>query len=124
MSANDKLAATFHGEKDAETKRREWAESPHPDDPRSELGNDGLTDEERDAGLAPMFEPPVVIDSGEPTPEHALRVHIADLLADVDHFDGCHRWVEGDGTCTCLIGRLTWALEADQHTETGQDGAA
>lgn len=38
-----------------------WASEPHPDDPRSELGNDGLTDEERESGIAPMFEPPVVI---------------------------------------------------------------
>lgn len=42
----------------------DWASSPHPDDPRSELGNDGLTDEERDAGVSPLFGPPVIIDSG------------------------------------------------------------
>jgi len=41
-----------------------WAEQPHPDDPRSELGNDGLTDEERAAGLPPFFEPPLIVDSG------------------------------------------------------------
>lgn len=46
----------------------DWASSPHPDDPRSELGNDGLTDEEREAGIAPMFEPPIVIDTGDEKP--------------------------------------------------------
>jgi hypothetical protein len=56
--------------------------------------------------------------------EEALRAHVADLLADVDHFNGCHRWVEGDGTCICLVGRIEWAITAEQVTEPREDGAA
>lgn len=59
-----------------------------------------------------------------PSDEQALRDHVTDLLSDVDHFTGCHRWVEGDGTCTCLIGRLTSAIEAGQVSAPREDGAA
>lgn len=52
------------------------------------------------------------------SPEEALRAHVADLLADVDHFTGCHRYVEGDGTCTCFVGRLTRAIGADFSNQT------
>lgn len=42
-----------------------WAERQIPDGPKG-MGNDGLTAEERAAGLAPMFEPPLIVDSGAP----------------------------------------------------------
>lgn len=70
-------------------------------------------------------EPRVEIeDTPEPTPEQALRAHVADLLADVEHFEGCHRYIEGDGTCTCLLGRIERAIAAEQVSEPRQDGAA
>lgn len=40
-----------------------WAEDQDPDAPTG-IGKDGLTAEEREAGIAPMFEPPLVVDSG------------------------------------------------------------
>jgi hypothetical protein len=57
-----------------------------------------------------------ILDGAEElSPEQALRVHVADLLTDVDsHFDGCGNYIQGDGTCTCLIGRLHWAIDAEQ----------
>lgn len=61
----------------------------------------------------------------DPAPEQALRAHITDLLTDVEHFEKCHRYVEGDGTCTCLLGRLDWAVTAETvPAEPAQDGAA
>lgn len=56
--------------------------------------------------------------------EQSLRDHISDLLGDVDHFTGCHRYVEGDGTCTCLVGRLASAIETGQASTPREDGAA
>lgn len=50
-----------------------WGEQPHPDDPRSELGNDGLTDEERAAGIAPLFEKPMLIDTGNDVPQCSME---------------------------------------------------
>jgi hypothetical protein len=93
---SNKLAATFHG---AEI------------DPAS-----GMTQAE----LYPNHPAQILAERGR---EQALRAHVADLLTDVEHFAGCHRWVEGDGTCTCLIGRLDWAINADVHTPES-NGAA
>ncbi|HEX2642615.1 MAG TPA: hypothetical protein VHU81_06465 [Thermoanaerobaculia bacterium] len=42
---------------------RPWAEQPHPEG--HGLGNDGLTDEERAEGIAPMFGAPEVVDTGD-----------------------------------------------------------
>jgi hypothetical protein len=68
----------------------DWASSPHPDDPRSELGNDGLTEEERDAGAAPMFEPPQIVDTAELVADLAAdeRLHEAALTATPDRLTG------------------------------------
>lgn len=60
----------------------------------------------------------------EMSPEQDLRGAIVEILADVDHFAGCNRWVEGDGRCTCLVGRLDWAVNTEQVTEPAQNGAA
>lgn len=47
----------------------------------------------------------------DPTPEQALRAHVADLLTDVDHPQTCI-----PAACNCLIGRLNWAINAEQIT--------
>ncbi|HEY3559717.1 MAG TPA: hypothetical protein VGL05_19745 [Kribbella sp.] len=60
MSANDKLAATFHGAEDL-------------------------------------------------TPEQDLRDAIAERLTDAVHFNGCT-----DSPCTCLVGRIRWAITAEE----------
>lgn len=41
--------------------------------------------------------------------EQSLRDHVTDLLGDVDHFAPC----TGD-ECACLLGRLRWAVTAQQ----------
>lgn len=83
---NDKLAATFHG-----------AEAGPPISAWDLLGI-GLPD-------------------STPTPEQALCAHVADLLTDVDHFDGCKAHRDCDiCTCICLVGRLDWAINAEQVT--------
>lgn len=90
MSA-DKLAATFHG------------------DPAQARIDDLAID--RAARLVKV--------TAEPRPEQALRAHVADLLTDVDHFDGCKANPDCDCdfcVCTCLIGRLHWAINAEQVT--------
>lgn len=54
--------------------------------------------------------------------QQALRDHVADLLTDVDHFEGCKANPDCDCdtcVCTCLVGRIRWAITAEQI-----DGAA
>jgi hypothetical protein len=41
--------------------------------------------------------------------EQSLRDHVTDLLGDVNHFPPC----TGD-ECGCLLGRLRWAVSAEQ----------
>lgn len=88
---NDKLAATFHG-------------ADNGVDLLGALG--GAIERARELRQEP-----------DPTPEQALRAHIADLLTDVDHFDGCKANEDCDCdfcVCTCLIGRIRWAINAEQ----------
>lgn len=44
----------------------------------------------------------------DPTPEQDLRAAVTERLADAIHFNGCT-----DDPCTCLIGRLTWAITCE-----------
>jgi hypothetical protein len=44
----------------------------------------------------------------------ALRAHVADLLSDVDHMGNC-----GPTGCDCLVGRLLWAINAEQVRPDG-----
>lgn len=132
MGANTKVAATFHGaELPVGTPITYW--------PGFREG-DGVTSFTRSNVWALGGTPVVLVRgraggialthierreiSADEEREEALRAHVADLLSDVDHFTGCHVWVEGDGTCTCLVGRITRALEAEQVTTSREDGAA
>jgi hypothetical protein len=116
---NDKLAATFHGADPAQARLDDIAMD------RAATLNDYSVRLYGPCGLDPDCRFPDGHGGGhEPDQERALRNHIADLLTDVDHFNGCHRWVEGDGTCTCLVGRIEWAITAEQVTEPREDGAA
>lgn len=48
-------------------------------------------------------------DKPDLTPEQDLRATVAERLADAIHFNGCT-----DEPCTCLVGRLHWAISAEQ----------
>lgn len=87
MSANDKLAATFHGADPAQVRIDDLAL-------------------DRAARLDPARAD--YLDSQR---EQALRDHVTDLLTDVDHFGQC-----GPTGCGCLVGRLQWAISAEQVT--------
>lgn len=52
------------------------------------------------------------------TPEQDLRAAVAERLVDAIHFGDCD-----DNPCTCLVGRLKWAINAEQ-VSAPQDGAA
>ena len=86
MSANNKLAATFHGPDPAQVRIDDVA-----------LARAAVLDVAR-------------IDYLDHQREQALRDHVADLLTDVDHFNGC----KGTANCSCLIGRLQWAINAEE----------
>lgn len=110
--SNDKLAATFHGE---ERDCRECGPQP---------GWHAIDSQFCGVGLGLPEGDHVIAERPDLTPEQDLREAVAEILADIDHFTGCHRYVEGDGRCTCLVGRLDWAINAEQITEPRQDGAA
>lgn len=47
----------------------------------------------------------------ELTPEQDLRAAVAERIADAIHFNGCT-----GNPCGCLVGRLQWAINAEQVT--------
>lgn len=47
------------------------------------------------------------------TPEQDLRAAITERLTGAIHFSGCPG---GTDTCRCLIGRLNWAINAEEVT--------
>lgn len=68
--------------------------------------------------LAATFHgfPATVFDDPAPakpdlTPEQDLRAAVAERIADATHFNGCPG---GPETCRCLIGRLNWAINAEE----------
>lgn len=88
MSANTKVAATFHGADLAQVRIDDLA-----------VDRAARIDRQR---------------------EQALRAHIAGLLADVDHFHTC----ADPNNCTCLLGRIRWAVAADELPKPDQTTAA
>ncbi|MFC5268424.1 hypothetical protein ACFPJ1_40495 [Kribbella qitaiheensis] len=51
------------------------------------------------------------------TPEQDLRAAVAERIADAIHFNGCISFtLGGEPGCTCLVGRLQWAINAEQVT--------
>lgn len=100
---NDKLAATFHG---AERDCRECGPQPGWHSIDSQYCGVGVGLPE---GVHAIAEP------ADLTPEQDLRAAVADMLADADHFTGCLSH-EIKGHCSCLIGRLRWAINAEQVT--------
>jgi hypothetical protein len=58
-------------------------------------------------------------DKPDLTPEQELRVRIAEILIDVDHFAGCTA-EPGMTNCPCLIGRLHFAIGTETTTTEGQ----
>jgi hypothetical protein len=133
--SNDKLAATFHGvDIPFGTPVTYWPgvregagiESVTRSGVWFVCGQPVVLVEGYSGGVAlTHIEPRVEVEEKpDLTPEQDLRAAVADILSDVEHFTGCHRYVEGDGRCTCLVGRLEWAINAEQVTEPRQDGAA
>lgn len=129
MSANDKVAATFHGEETThnpccsshgvnmtcETYRRthfvevgaccgKWVEPDRTCDHSESLHG-------RCVSCGKTWEQQAEERLANRTPEQELGMHIGDLLSDIDHFNGCT-----DSPCTCLVGRLRWAINAEQVT--------
>lgn len=132
MGASEKVAATFHGvEMPIGTPVTYWPGVREGEGIKSVTrsnvwhmgGSPVVLVRGRAGGIALTH-----IESRELSPseerEEALRTHVADLLSDVDHFDGCHRMVEGDGTCTCFVGRLDWAISSGRVPSPREDGAA
>jgi hypothetical protein len=125
VSANDKVAATFHGTGwTIGTPVTYWPGLREGDGIKSvtrsnvwDLGGRPVVMVRGAAGGIALthIEPRELDDEDrELAREQSLRDHITDLLGDVEHFTGCHRYVEGDGTCTCLLGRLNWAVTAEE----------
>lgn len=62
-------------------------------------------------------------DKPDLTPEQDLRAAVADMLANAIHFGDCKANADCDCgycRCTCLLGRLNWAINADTTTTEGQ----
>lgn len=71
--------------------------------------------------IAPCGEPACVFCHPEDlTPEQDLRAAIAERLTDAIHFNHC----PGDPNCNCLLGRIRWAIGAEELPAPDQTEAA
>lgn len=120
MSANTKVAATFHGsELPIGTPVTYWPGLREGDGIKSvtrsnvwELGGTPVVMVRGAAGGIALthIETRELDDTDRDLArQQELRDHITDLLGDVDHFTPC----AGDD-CNCLLGRLRWALNAEE----------
>jgi hypothetical protein len=129
VSANEKVAATFHGEDlPIGTPVTYWPGLREGDGIKSvtrsnvwELGDGCPIVMVRGyaGGIALTHIEPRELDHEDHdlAREQSLRDHITDLLGDVDHFPGCKSDPDCDCdicACTCLIGRIKAALNAEQ----------
>lgn len=122
MGANEKVAATFHGEDlPIGTPVTYWPRLREDDGIKSvtrsnvwELGDGTPVVMVRGyaGGIALTHIALRELDDEdhELAREQSLRDHVTDLLGDVEHFAPC----AGDDNCTCLVGRLQWAITAEQ----------
>lgn len=120
MGANEKVAATFHGlDLPIGTPVTYWLGLREGDGIKSvtrsnvwELGGTSVVMVRGAAGgiaLTHIELRELDDEDHELAREQSLRDHITDLLGDIDHFLPCN----GD-ECTCLLGRLKWAVSAKQ----------
>lgn len=73
--------------------------------------SEAFVDQDEPVASTSEFAP----DKPDLTPEQDLRAAVTERLTDAIHFGGCT-----DNPCTCLIGRLNWAINADTTTTEGQ----
>lgn len=119
--ANDKVAATFHGADDTGRCGGRYGT-------RSTTPGTTITTEGVETGAIILCElgtePHDVHREGDwewhtgewvakriLTPEQDLRAAVAERLTDATHFNNCPG---GTDTCRCLIGRLNWAINAEE----------
>lgn len=58
-----------------------------------------------------VLDAPATKAAPDLTPEQDLRAAVAERLTDATHFNDCPG---GTDTCRCLIGRLNWAINAEE----------
>jgi hypothetical protein len=126
--SNDKVAATFHGADEVDlmgalkasidrARENRKAAGQLAEDPAQARIDDIAIDRaearqryhDGEEEYSDAVEHP---EAGEPlllTPEQYLRAAVADMIANANHFGQC-----GPDNCHCLIGRLNWAINAEE----------